>query len=42
MKIMFVPRTVEYIDPMNIELMSALARRVGHPTYLSILSQNQL
>lgn len=42
MKILFVPRTVEYIDPMNIELMSALARRAGHTTYLSILAQDDL
>ncbi|MBX4189867.1 B12-binding domain-containing radical SAM protein [Candidatus Parcubacteria bacterium] len=42
MKILFVTRVVEYIDPMNIELMSALARRVGHATYLSILAQDDL
>lgn len=42
MKILFVPRTVEYIDPMNIQLMSALARRAGHTTYLSIMAQDDL
>lgn len=42
MKVLFVPRIVEYIDPMNIELMSALARRAGHTTYLSILAQDDL
>jgi len=41
-KILFVPRIIEYIDPMNIELMSALARRIGHTTYLSVLAQDDL
>lgn len=42
MKILFVERIVEYIDPMHIELLSALAKREGHSTYLSILAQNDL
>lgn len=40
MKILFVERDIEYIDPMNIELLSALARQIGHSTFLSILSQD--
>jgi radical SAM superfamily enzyme YgiQ (UPF0313 family) len=42
MKILFVSRIVEYIDPMNIELLSALARRAGHATFLSLLSEDDL
>lgn len=42
MKVMFVERIVEYIDPMNIELLSALARREGHTTFLSILQEDNL
>ncbi len=42
MKILFVSRIVEYIDPMNIELLSALARRSGHATFLSILAEDNL
>lgn len=42
MKILFVERIVEYIDPMHIELLSALARRNGHTTYLSVLAQDDL
>lgn len=38
MKILFVERVVEYIDPMNIELLSALAKQLGHQTFLSIMS----
>lgn len=42
MKIMFVERIVEYIDPMNVELLSALARRGGHATFLCILQEDDL
>src|SRR4051812_5879931 len=42
MKILFVERIVEYIDPMHLELMSAFARRAGHTTYLSVLAQDDL
>jgi radical SAM superfamily enzyme YgiQ (UPF0313 family) len=42
MKILFVERDVEYIDPMNIMLLSALARQKGYSTFLSILSQDDL
>lgn len=42
MRVLFVERDVEYIDPMNIELLSALVRQKGHSSYLSILSQDDL
>lgn len=42
MKVLFVERDVEYIDPMNIELLSALACQRGHTTYLTVLSQDDL
>jgi len=37
-KVLFVERDVEYIDPMNIQLLSALAKQRGHSTFLTILS----
>src|SRR5262249_28670718 len=42
MKILFVERDVEYIDPMNIQLLSALAKRRGHSTFLAVLSDDDL
>jgi radical SAM superfamily enzyme YgiQ (UPF0313 family) len=41
-KILFVERDVEYIDPMNVMLLSALARQRGHATFLSVLSEDDL
>ena len=42
MKILFVERDVEYIDPMNVQLLSALAKQRGHSTFLTILSADDL
>jgi radical SAM superfamily enzyme YgiQ (UPF0313 family) len=42
MKILFVLRVIDYIDPMAVELLSALARRAGHSTFLSVLEQDDL
>lgn len=42
MKILFVERIVEYIEPMHVELMSALARKLGHTTYLSVMTHDDL
>lgn len=42
MKVLLVTRIVEYIDPMAIQLLSALARRIGHSTFLTILAQDDL
>lgn len=42
MKILFVYKQVEYIDPMGIMLLSALAKQKGHETYVNILSNNNL
>lgn len=42
MKVLFVERDVEYIDPMNIQLLSALAKQRGHATFLTILSHDDL
>jgi len=39
-KILFVQRIVEFIDPMNVQLLSALAKREGHQTYLTILEED--
>jgi len=41
-KILFVERDVEYIDPMNVQLLSALAKQRGHSTFLTILSHDDL
>lgn len=42
MKILFVIKDVEYIDPMGIMLLSALAREQGHSTALSVLADGDL
>jgi len=42
MKVLFVERDVEYIDPMNVQLLSALAKRRGHSTFFTILSEDDL
>jgi len=42
MKILFVMVKEDYIDPMNIELLSALAKREGHQTFLNVLEHNNL
>lgn len=42
MKIMFVMVKEDYIDPMNIELLSAIAKQDGHDTFLNVLEDNNL
>ncbi len=42
MKIMFVMVKEDYIDPMNVELLSALAKKDGHETFLNVLEHNNL
>ncbi|MEW6544242.1 MAG: radical SAM protein [Nitrospirota bacterium] len=42
MKIMFVMVKEDYIDPMNIELLSALAKQEGHETFLNVIEHNNL
>ncbi|MDO8125662.1 MAG: radical SAM protein [Candidatus Brocadiales bacterium] len=42
LKILFVYKQVEYIDPMGIMLLSALAKENGHRTYVNVLSDNNL
>jgi radical SAM superfamily enzyme YgiQ (UPF0313 family) len=42
MKIMFVMVKEDYIDPMNIELLSALAKQEGHETFLNVLEHDNL
>ena len=42
MKILFVMVKEDYIDPLNIELLSALAKRDGHETFLNVLEHNNL
>ncbi len=42
MKILFVMVKEDYIDPMNIELLSALAKRDGHDTFLNVLEHDNL
>ncbi len=39
MKILFVIKDVEYIDPMGIMLLSSLAKERGHTTDLTVLSE---
>jgi radical SAM superfamily enzyme YgiQ (UPF0313 family) len=42
MKILFVIKDIEYIDPMGIMLLSALAKQTGHTTALNVLSEGNL
>jgi radical SAM superfamily enzyme YgiQ (UPF0313 family) len=42
MKILFAIKDVEYIDPMGIMLLSALAKEKGHTTALNVLSERNL
>ena len=42
MKILFVIKDLEYIDPMGIMLLSALAKEKGHATAVSVLAEGGL
>lgn len=42
MKILFVHKEEDPIDPMQIELLSALAKHEGHETFLNILQHKNL
>ncbi len=42
MKVLFVMTREENIDPLNIELLSALAKREGHETFLNVLDHRDL
>lgn len=42
MKVLFVIKDVEYIDPMGIMLLSALAKEKGHATAVSVLADGRL
>lgn len=42
MKILFVIKEEDPIDPMNIELLSAFAKREGHETFLNVLQHKEL
>lgn len=39
---MFVMVKEDYIDPMNIELLSAMAKKTGHETFLNVLEHDNL
>jgi Radical SAM superfamily len=42
MKILFITLREENVDPLSIELLSALARREGHETFLNVLEHGNL
>jgi radical SAM superfamily enzyme YgiQ (UPF0313 family) len=42
MKILFVMAREENIDPLNVELLSALARHEGHETFLSFVERGEV
>ncbi|HSB63942.1 MAG TPA: radical SAM protein [Thermoanaerobaculia bacterium] len=42
MKILFTMLKEENIDPLNVELLSALAKQGGHETFLSVLEHGEL
>jgi len=42
MKILFVVKTIDYIDPIGIMLLSALVKTNGHTTHLGILDRENI
>ena len=42
MKILFVIKTVDYIDPMGVMLLSAIAKQKGHTTHVYVLQGRKL
>jgi len=42
MKILFVVKTIDFIDPQGIMLLSALAKGKGHETFLCILTRESV
>lgn len=42
MKVLFVLKEEDPIDPMNVQLLSALAKREGHDTFLNVLQHKDL
>ena len=42
MKILFIIKDIEYIDPMGIMLLSALAKEGGHTTEICVLADGKL
>lgn len=42
MNILFIVQTIDYIDPIGLMLISALARERGHDTHLGILSREDI
>lgn len=42
MKVLFVLKHIDYIDPMGIMLLSALAKEKGCETYINLLSEGNL
>ena len=42
MKILFIIKDIEYIDPMGIMLLSALAKESGHTTEICVLADGKL
>lgn len=41
-RVLFVVKTVDFIDPLGLMLLSALARRSGHETRLAILERHDV
>jgi radical SAM superfamily enzyme YgiQ (UPF0313 family) len=42
LKVLFILQDIEYIDPMGVMLLSALAKEKGHQTFLHVLSGGNL
>jgi len=41
-KILFVVQNIDFIDPIGMMMMSALARKKGHRTRLAVISRENL
>ncbi len=42
MKILFIVKDIDFIDPIGMMLLSALAKEKGHNTYLAILNREDI
>ena len=42
MKILFIVKDIDFIDPVGIMLLSSLAKKDGHETYLGILNREEI
>ena len=42
MKVLFVVKTIDFIDPHGIMLLSAIAKKAGHKTFLGVITRENI